>query len=282
VSNAAVVQAIARGRVDGEELSFGGLPTTGIVTANVSFFPKTLTLFASRRAFDRLNDRQRRLLRAAARETVTRASSFPERRAVAFESTLTGEFCHSRGPVGHVALASGRDIAGLEQATRPVTLVLERDARTRELIAGIRRLAIGLPPSPPLVVPRGCLVPTSSPALHGTSVPASALDGTYRWRLTESGAKAFGPPAYEPGNVYPELHSVVLQDGTWRSPDGGGTYRIVGDRIEFHWRDQGYTLTFTFVRDADGTLRLKPVLPMDRGDQWVFAGVPWRRVGPPS
>jgi len=23
------------------------------------------------------------------------------------------------------------------------------------------------------------------------------------------------------------------------------------------------------------------VLPMERGDQWVLAGEPWRRVGPP-
>ena len=175
MSNAAVVQAIARRRVDGEELSFGGLPTTGIVTANVSFFPKTLTLFVSRRAFDRLNERQRTLLRIAARETVSRSSSYPVRQALAFESTLTGQFCRARGPVGHVALASGRDIAGLEQATRPAMAALERDATTRELIAGIRRLAIGLPPSPPLIVPPACLAPASSPTLRGTSLPASAL-----------------------------------------------------------------------------------------------------------
>jgi hypothetical protein len=61
--------------------------------------------------------------------------------------------------------------------------------------------------------------------------------------------------------------------------DYSGTFEIKGDRLVFDWGDN--TLTFTFDRDADGGLTLKPVPPMDVGDAVVWAGGPWRRVGPP-
>jgi hypothetical protein len=34
-------------------------------------------------------------------------------------------------------------------------------------------------------------------------------------------------------------------------------------------------------RAALGDLDITPVLPMDRGDRWVWASAPWRRGGPP-
>jgi hypothetical protein len=48
------------------------------------------------------------------------------------------------------------------------------------------------------------------------------------------------------------------------------------------WPRVASVLNFTFTRDHDGTLHLKPILPMDFGDQFVWAYRPWRRVGPPS
>jgi hypothetical protein len=39
---------------------------------------------------------------------------------------------------------------------------------------------------------------------------------------------------------------------------------------------------FTFSRDPDGTLHLRAIPPMDPGDEWIMAGAPWKRVGPPS
>jgi len=41
-------------------------------------------------------------------------------------------------------------------------------------------------------------------------------------------------------------------------------------------------MRFTYVRDPNGTLHLTPILPMERGDQWIMAGAPWLRVGPPT
>ena len=58
-----------------------------------------------------------------------------------------------------------------------------------------------------------------------------------------------------------------------------GTFEIIGNRLVFDWA--GTTLTFTFERHADGGLDLEPVPPMDPGDAVVWAGGPWRRVGPP-
>jgi hypothetical protein len=39
---------------------------------------------------------------------------------------------------------------------------------------------------------------------------------------------------------------------------------------------------FTFARDGNGTVHLKPVPPMDPGDQFIWAYKPWRRIGPPT
>jgi hypothetical protein len=39
---------------------------------------------------------------------------------------------------------------------------------------------------------------------------------------------------------------------------------------------------FRFARDPNGTIHLKPVLPMDSGDQFIWASKPWRRIGPPT
>jgi hypothetical protein len=60
-----------------------------------------------------------------------------------------------------------------------------------------------------------------------------------------------------------------------------GTYTIRRATITFVTRTYGSVESFAFVLDRHGFLRLRPVVPMDRGDQSVMAGKPWRRVGPP-
>ena len=81
------------------------------------------------------------------------------------------------------------------------------------------------------------------------------------------------------------LGKLTLRDGKWligegdHPEDNSGTYEIVGRRLVFDWEDS--TLVFRFTRDQAGTLRLEPVPPMNTGDAVVWAGGPWRRVGPP-
>ena len=77
---------------------------------------------------------------------------------------------------------------------------------------------------------------------------------------------------------------MTLRDGKWLMGDTdpedySGTYEIVGNRLVFDWR--GDILTFEFTRDADGTIQLEPLPPMSAGDAVVWAGAPWRHVGPP-
>jgi hypothetical protein len=77
---------------------------------------------------------------------------------------------------------------------------------------------------------------------------------------------------------------MTLRDGKWRMGDTdpedySGTYEIIGRKLVFDWG--GTTLTFRFTREPDGTLQLAPLAPMDPGDAVVWAGGPWRRVGPP-
>jgi hypothetical protein len=77
---------------------------------------------------------------------------------------------------------------------------------------------------------------------------------------------------------------MTLRDGRWLFGEDqhySGTFEVHGDRLIFDWPSEGYALTVTFKRHRDGSLDLEPVLPMDRGDRFVWFSEPWRRVGPP-
>jgi TRAP-type C4-dicarboxylate transport system substrate-binding protein len=277
VAGADYNDALVHHRIDGQELpivnSFGFF-----VTGNVSFFPKVMTLFAGRRAYDRLSDGQKAVLREAAVEL--RRNIFAPS-----ENGLFAQLCSGKARA-RVVLASKQQLAQLEQAARPVYTQLERDPRTRALIAAIRQLRASLPAPAAIVAPPSCASnPKPSPAAGQVRDP-SLLNGTYRWVLTTAAAGAFGPPANNPENEhYPSVTEAVLRDGTWIWTTGGpadrGTYRIGGHTITFVSLSGGPPESFTFRRDGDGTLHLKAVQGMDPGDEWVWSGGPWHRVGPP-
>jgi len=269
-------------RLDGGETSLPMLPSGSIGSANVVLFPKALTLFAGRRAFQRLTGEQRAVLRRAAAATLAGATAFPVRESIRFESELVREWCDSPGRTGYVALASPDELAALVRAEQPVVRMLEQDDATRGFVADIRRLAATLPKAPPITAPASCLESARRGDGSATNRSSTFLDGTYRWVLTAALARAAGRT---PGNDLPEVRTVVLRHGTWKtaaSDDERGTFRVAGNRITFDWPSMPATNAFTFTRDADGTLHLKPVLPMDPGDQFVWSAAPWRRIGPPT
>lgn len=273
----ALDKALRNREIDGSEASLGtntAAEGENFLTWNVVLFPKTLTLFADSDAFERLDDDQRHILRKAARETAARAAANP-----LSESELMRHFCGGR-PVSVVA-ASRADLAALKQAAQPVYGQLERDSRTKSLIAAIRRLAAKIPAGPTPTPPAHC---SGEPATsRGRELPPSTLNGTYRWRLTEEGARAVGARPDDPdiGTV----STMTLRNGKWLGGQGEdasrGTYRVVGERIVFEWPDEALTSTFTFTRRANGDLDLEAVLPMDAGDRFQMSSAPWRRVGPP-
>jgi TRAP-type C4-dicarboxylate transport system substrate-binding protein len=286
VANAQITEGISARRFDGQEASLAQLPVSDIaVSANVVLFAKALTLFANRRAFERLDHSERAVLREAARRTVAHTASYPIVQTLGFENVLLRQWCERR-PRGRAVLASPSELAELVRATRPLYARLERESQTRSFIAEIRRLKASLPTERPLTVPASCLRARGAPRpASGPERSPSILNGTYRWVLTETGAKAFPYPANP--NELPIVNEIVLRNGTWATPrsrtdpPSAGTYSVAGDRLTLHWPNFGYSGTFTYRRDADGTLHLTAVRPMDRGDQWVWSGAPWHRIGPP-
>lgn len=255
-------QAIASRTVDG---IVAGLLWTGggVATANVTPFPELNTLVANEDVLRRLGEDQRQALRSAGAWLLRFyiANRPREQRALDIR-------CRSGRPT---VIATPREVAELVRATRPVYNELLKDEVTRSFIARIRALERSLPTRPPLVVPRGCAPrPTPSPAAGRSP---SELNGTYRWVLEDT---SISPPS---GVV-----TMTLRDGSWRietDEADTGTYTIHGNRIVFDWPRVGYTMTFTFRRDGNGTLHLTPALPMDGGDQTVYSSRPWRYIGPP-
>jgi hypothetical protein len=226
--------------------------------------------------FDRLGDADRRALRAAAADTVRfAAANNPTDHDAALSVCSDGR---------RILLATTKDRAALARATAPVYRWLERDAQTRTFIARIRSLARTTPPDPPLDLPAACSVPFDARRAFGPRRPASLLDGTYRWVITRAEAEAAGVGP-KPGDVFPMISTAVLRNGTWQSsgPDhDGGTFSIHGSTATFVWPRTAIVLSYRFTREARGTIRWTPVLPMDLGDRFVWASQPWRRIGPPT
>lgn len=281
ISGDGVGAAVAKGEIDGAEASLGtNSPEEGErhLTMNLPLFAKTLTLFAGQDAFDGLDDGDQAVIRKAATQTAAYAAAHP-----ASESELVRDFCSEGGAVTAVA-ASPDAVAAMKEAARPVYAQLERDPETKALIASIRNLkrTAGVSAEAP---PAGC-EPHKVVASGGSAQRPSILNGTYHWRITRDGARA--AVRIVGGSLNDEdigtIGKMTLRDGKWLMGDVdpeeySGTYAIQGRSLIFDWG--GTKNTFRFTRDPDGTLRLRPVPPMDPGDAVVMTGGPWRRVGPP-
>jgi len=276
ISNARIGYAIGGRKVDGEELSLANAVSPATITGNVAFFGKALTLFANRSSLDRLSDDQLHSLRAAAAETVRHvAATYPT------DAQITKLVCANRRLI---VLASAADRAALVRLAQPVYRMLESDSQTRRFIGRIRALKRTTPPDPPLRLTASCRRAKPVASATGAPRPASLLDGTYRWVITVKDAHAFWGKSFVPTGL-PAVNTAVLQNGTWRmaGPDHDhGTFTIRGERVRLVWPRIPSVNVFRFRRDADGTIHWTPVLPMDRGDQFVWGYKPWERIGPPS
>jgi TRAP-type C4-dicarboxylate transport system substrate-binding protein len=273
----ALTTALANGEIDGSEVSLGTNSAgegENFLTWNVVLFPKALTLFAGRSAYEQLDDDQRAVISKAARQTAAYAAAHP-----LSESALMRNFCGGGRPVTAVA-ASREARAALERAAQPVYTELERDPKTRALIAAIRDLKAETPARTSARAPSGCA--REAAVSHGRQRSASTVNGTYRWRLTEDGARRVGvkPDDEDIGSSV----TMTLRDGGWllgEDESYSGNYSVSGNRLIFDWPSAAAVLTFTFERHDNGSLDVEPVLPMDRGDQFVWSSATWRRVGPP-
>jgi TRAP-type C4-dicarboxylate transport system substrate-binding protein len=93
VGNSSVVAAISHRRIDGEELSLANAPGGSTRTANVTFFAKAPTLFASRVAYEQLSHAQRKVLREAAKQTLRHVVARRRARWHAPSAATTGRSC---------------------------------------------------------------------------------------------------------------------------------------------------------------------------------------------
>jgi TRAP-type C4-dicarboxylate transport system substrate-binding protein len=276
VSNQQIGYAIGGKRVDGEEMSVQNAVSPAIMSANVTFFGKALTLFANQKSFERLSDDQRRILRAAAAETVTYVATHLPPDAFVVNST-----CQNRR---RIVLATAAERAALLRLAQPVYRTLEADAQTRRFIDQIRAWKRTTPADPAIFLATPCKHTQPVAGASGPRRPATLLDGTYRWVLKLSDARAFWGKVEDPSDL-PLIGTAVLRNGRWRftGPETDeGTFSIHSDRLRFVWPRIPSILVFRFTRDGDGTIHLKPVLPMDRGDQFVWSFKPWKRIGPPT
>jgi TRAP-type C4-dicarboxylate transport system substrate-binding protein len=277
ISNSQIGYAIDQKRIDGQEVAMLSSAGGSVLAGNVVLFAKAMTLFANHDSYGRLAASQRRVLRDAAAATV--------RHAVALYPTdakIAQRFCFDRR---RILLATPAELATLARETRPVYRMLEADPQTRRFIRQIEAWKRTTPPDPAMSVPAGCRQKQRPAPFAGALQAASLLDGTYRWVITRADAHRYWGPQLNPGDTYPMIGTAILRNGTWRfagpEPDRG-TFRIRGNRVRFDWPRVATVLVFTFARDGDGTLHLKPVLPMDPGDQFVWSYKPWRRIGPPT
>ncbi len=109
-------------------------------------------------------------------------------------------------------------------------------------------------------------------------VSTSDLAGTYRYVITKQDAIEDGLPG-EDLSQYPLLATVILDpDGTWHRGEDTGSYTVSADQVAFDWPRVGYVLTFTFIADDEGDLDMTPVLPMDAGDQFIWATTEWIKI----
>jgi hypothetical protein len=278
IGNAAIGYATRAGTVDAQEVSLFNSPTPAVLTGNVVLFPKALTLFIRKPVYDRLTDSERRVLKAAAKETV--------RHAVAHNATDAWGALHYCGGGRRIVLATPAARAALARKAQPVYAWLQRDPQTKSFVERIRALARTTPPDPPLVLPPICRQPANLPQAVGPVRSPAFLNGTYRWVITLADAYKHDPNGPRPGgDTFPIISTAVLRNGTWAlagADHDGGTFTIHGTRLRFDWPRVSSVLIFRFTRDPNGTLHLKPVLPMDSGDQFIWTSKPWRRIGPPT
>jgi hypothetical protein len=180
---------------------------------------------------------------------------------------------------GRFTDASQQQLAALRRSVNRVYADLEADPQTKTFIEQIQHLKQSATPDPQLVVPAGCTGHTQRAKGPASGTTPAYLDGVYRWTITRKDAAAAGTPD---DLDYPATTTFWLKDGSYRGSGDGtnnGTYWVNGDRISFHATLYHTTDTFTFTRDSDGDLTLKPVPPMDRGDAVLMSAVPWTKIG---
>ena len=236
------------------------------LAANVNLWPRPLVLFADPQALDRLDERQQRALRDAARAALKPTLDVQRR------GDTEGSQALCRRHVTFTVATDGQ-LATLRRAVRPVYDRLAEDATTRTALAEIRRSAATLD-APPATIP--CTAVASSPR---AATGATPVDGVYRADVTREQLKrapGFDAGEDNPGNT--GHFRLQLRDGRYRlsgSEDGvdqEGDFAVKGDILTFlNWNgEDDFSYRWSLYR---GALTLKKI----GGGPSPFVVHPWRR-----
>jgi TRAP-type transport system periplasmic protein len=248
------------------------------LTANVTLWPRPVTVVINGKVFESLTAAQQDALRQAGTAAVARQLDF-----------LRGLNDEDRDLLCRRGLrfvrASGRDLAGLRRAVQPVYAQLERNPMTRSFLRRIQAMkrAIAAPPDDPACAP-------SASATSAADQQATALDGVYRTSFTRkelANSSLLMDPAeindqnwgeitltLDRGRVTIELRNELA------SAKSSGTFTVHGDAVVF---------TYTSGVEAGGTFAMRwslyrDVLTFKRdaslgGAPTPYLVKPWRRAG---
>jgi TRAP-type transport system periplasmic protein len=249
------------------------------VTANVNLWPQTDVLFANPGRLAALTGQQRGWLQQAAAEAEGTSVGLADR-----DAELVTFTCESGA---RFANASEADLGGLRKAVAPVYAKLKDDPQTKAFIARLQALKRSTPAGAALRIPAGCTGAAPAAPAAAPQQASGELSGTYRWTITKDDVAASKTEDKSPEHLatFPWMFTMTLDDGKWTllhreagqpSTEGPGTYAVDGNRLSFTW--DGNVLTFMVAMDGKGSLHLRPVQPMDAGDQFVWATHPWTKI----
>ena len=257
----------------------------GVITGNVTFYPKIQALIAGGSSFSRLTDEQQRFVREAAAATTAWVGENRQH-----EDVAAATYCRGGGVV---VLANASDRAAIEAAAAPVLADLETDPLTKRLMGEIRDI-VAAPRVPPFVAyPCGSLA-TASPTASASSAPEptddpAVLNGIYRADVSEAFLVSAGinpSDAFFNGGIF----TLTFEDGRFThhlSRDNStctGTYTVRGSRVTVSCSFADGTAFSPLFSAAwtleDGTLRFTHVEPAnDLLAQAMWAGKPYVRIG---
>ena len=248
--HASTVPSLFNGRpidaFDGMELQIGGVEgnrydrAASSITANVNLWPRPTVIFANAKSYAALTDRQRTVLRAAAK-AATAATLQSDN-----ETESLGNLCRENSI--RFVTATPTQLKDLRRATQPVLAWLRTDPQTRQALDRIDSLRAEVTAADEVEAPPSCS--GVSAATPGTSAPTghdTPLDGVYLMTTTRGDVVAAGSPASDtPPESYGRTVFVVdrgffaftRENGrscTW----GYGTWVATGKIVEWQFTDGG-------------------------------------------
>jgi TRAP-type transport system periplasmic protein len=270
------IAGVRRSDLDGIELDFGlneYEQQAKAFTANVTLWPRPVTLVINRKAFESLTLSQQDALRQAGSAVLSR--QLDEQQGL---SASDGGILCRRGL--RFVRANNKDLAALRRAVQPVYDKLEGNTETRSFLQRIlamkqEKRAAATPDSPPPCAP-------SSSAAGAADPKATVLDGVYRTSFTRAElAKSrllYGPGELNDQNwgdftlTFDHGHVTFTQRNDLDSYSTSGTYTLDGKAITLnftegsnagetfaaHWSLYRDVLTFTRAGELPTPYVLKP------------------------